>query len=208
MYVPGEYYIVPNGVDVKIFSPDGDKYPEMSNKSILFVGRMDPRKGLHRLLRAFVFVKEKMPGTVLFVVGGGSRISEYKKMAVRYGIADSVLFKGEVTRSLLAKYFRSCTVYTSPAEGGESFGLVLIEALASGAPVVASDIAGYNEVVQNGRNGILVDTADPETYAAALLRVLQDGKLREKLVSQGFKDVNSTYRWDVIVRQIEQFYRA
>ena len=208
MYVPGDYYIVPLGIDAKRFSPVGDKHPEMDNGSILFVGRLDPRKGLQRLLKAFVLVKQAMPGTRVFVVGGGNRVSKYKKMAVSYGIDDSILFKGAVSNSILAKYFRSCTVFTSPAEGGESFGLVLIEAMASGVPVVASDIAGYDEVVENGRNGILVDTADPERYAAALLRVLQEGKTREKLVSQGLRDVNSRYRWDVIAPQIEQFYLA
>jgi phosphatidylinositol alpha-mannosyltransferase len=208
MYVPGEYYIVPLGVDVKRFSRDGDKYPEMKNKSILFVGRMDPRKGLHRLLRSFVLVREKMPDARLFIVGGGPGAEKYRRMVDSHGIADSVLFRGQVSNSHLAKYFRSCTVYTSPAEGGESFGLVLIEAMASGVPVVASDIAGYNEVVQNGRNGVLVDTADPDKYAAALLHVLQDGKLRKNLVSEGLKDIETRYRWDVIARQIEQFYFA
>ncbi len=208
MYVPGDYHIVPLGIDVKRFSPVGDKYPEMDRGSILFVGRMDPRKGLQRLLKAFVHVKEKMPDTRIFVVGGGNRISKYKKMAASYGIDDSIQFKGAVSNSVLAKYFRSCTVFTSPAEGNESFGLVLIEAMASGVPVVASNIAGYNEVIYSGRNGILVDTADPEGYAAALLHVLQDGKLRKNLVSQGLKDIKSRYRWDIIARRVEQFYFA
>ncbi|UCG29427.1 MAG: glycosyltransferase family 4 protein [candidate division WOR-3 bacterium] len=206
MYVPGKYHIVPLGVDNARFTPDGERYSEMGGDSILFVGRMDPRKGLHRLLRAFVHVKREMDSAKLFVVGGGPRFPQYEKMVDDAGIRDSVFFRGVVPGSLLPKYFRSATVYTSPAEGGESFGLVLIEGMASGVPVIASRIAGYSEVVENGRNGILVDTADPRAYAEVLLRVLKSARLRRNLVSEGLRDVKSKYLWDIVGRRVEGFY--
>ena len=206
MYIPGKYHIVPLGIDVRRFAPRGDKCAEIGRNSILFVGRMDPRKGLHRLLRAFTVVKREMPDALLFIVGSGPARAKYERMAVDYGVGDSVIFKGVVAISQLPEYFRSATVYTSPAEGGESFGLVLIEAMASGVPVVASSIAGYDEVIENGRNGILLDTDDPAAYAESLLNVLQSAKLRRTLIAEGLKDVTTKYSWDIIGRRIERFY--
>ncbi len=206
MYIPGKYHIVPLGIDVRRFTPRGDKYAEIGRNSILFVGRMDPRKGLHRLLRAFAVVKREMPDAMLFVVGSGPAHAKYERMAADYGGRDAVIFKGMVSISELPGYFRSATVYTSPAEGRESFGLVLIEAMASGVPVIASKIPGYDEVVENGRNGILIDTDDPGAYAEALLNVLQSTKLRRNLIAEGLKDVKTKYRWDIIGRRVEGFY--
>jgi phosphatidylinositol alpha-mannosyltransferase len=206
MYIPGTYHIVPLGIDVRRFTPQGDKCSEIARNSILFVGRMDPRKGLHRLLRAFRVVKREMPDAVLYVVGSGPAHAKYERMAVDYGIRDAIVFKGAVSISQLPEYFRSATVYTSPAEGGESFGLVLLEAMASGAPVVASRIAGYDEVIEDGRNGLMVDTDDPAAYSECLLKVLQSAKLRHSLIAEGLKDVTTKYSWDIIGRRIEQFY--
>jgi phosphatidylinositol alpha-mannosyltransferase len=206
MYIPGKYHIVPLGIDVRRFTPRGDKYAEIGRNSILFVGRMDSRKGLHRLLRAFAVVMREVPDARLFVVGSGAARAKYERMADDYGIKDGVIFRGPASISELPEYFRSATVYTSPAEGGESFGLVLIEAMASGTPVVASCISGYDEVIENGRNGMLVDTADPLAYAECLLKVLQGAKLRRGLISEGLKDVRTKYNWDIVGRRIEQFY--
>jgi phosphatidylinositol alpha-mannosyltransferase len=206
MYVPGEYHIVPLGIDIKRFTPHGTRHVGMGQNSILFVGRMDFRKGLHRLIRAFAVVMREVPDARLFVVGSGAARAKYERMADDYGIKDGVIFTGPASISELPEYFRSATVYTSPAEGGESFGLVLIEAMASGTPVVASCISGYDEVIENGRNGMLVDTADPPAYAECLLKVLQGAQLRRGLISEGLKDVRTKYNWDIVGRRIEQFY--
>ena len=208
MYIPGEYHVVPLGIDVDRFTPHGNRFTGMGSNSILFVGRMDPRKGLHRLLRAFAIVMREIPEARLFVVGGGAARAKYERMALEYSVKDGVIFKGVVSASELPGYFRSATLYTSPAEGGESFGLVLIEAMASGIPVVASRISGYDEVIEHGRNGMLVDTADASAYAGCLVKVLQSTRLRRNLIAEGLNDIRTQYSWDIIGRRIERFYHG
>jgi phosphatidylinositol alpha-mannosyltransferase len=206
MYIPGEYHVVPLGIDISRFTPHGAKCTGIGENSILFVGRLDPRKGLIRLLRAFALVRREMPEASLFVVGSGTAYQKYIRIAHDYDLSDAVFFAGSVSVSRLPEYFRSATVYTSPATGGESFGLVLLEAMASGIPVVASRIAGYDEVIEDGHNGLMVDTDDPTAYAGCLLKVLRNAKLRRRLVTKGLNDVMTKYRWDIVGRRIERFY--
>ena len=206
MYIPGEYHVVPLGIDIGRFTPHGTKCTGIGENSILFVGRFDPRKGLIRLLRAFALVRREMPEASLFVVGSGTAYQKYIRIAHDYDLSDAVFFAGSVSVSRLPEYFRSATVYTSPATGGESFGLVLLEAMASGIPVVASRIAGYDEVIEDGHNGLMVDTYDPAAYARCLLNVLRNAKLRRRLIAQGLNDVMTKYRWDIVGRRIERFY--
>lgn len=206
MYIPGEYHVVPLGIDIERFTPHGNKCADMRENSILFVGRLDPRKGLIRLLRAFALVRREMPEACLFVVGSGAARKKYMKIVDEYDLSDAVIFAGPVPASRLPEYFRSAAVYTSPATGGESFGLVLLEAMASGVPVVASRIAGYDEVIEDGRNGLMVDTDDPAAYAGCLLKVLGNVQLRRRLAARGLNDVMTKYRWEIIGRRIERFY--
>lgn len=205
-YIPGEYTIIPCGVDTERFNPFGRKMPDIPENSILFLGRFDRRKGLHRLLRAFIYVRKNIKDVKLIIVGKGPLEDYYKKMAEDMGISKWIEFKGFATPEDIPKYYRSAGVYTSPAEGGESFGIVLIEAMASGAPVVASNIQGYNGVVQNGRNGLLVDTDNPQEYADALSSILRDSVLRKSLIQNALRDVKNIYSWDVVGKKIESLY--
>jgi len=206
IYIPGYYHVISQGVDIDRFNPKGKKLKDMMEDSVLFVGRLDQRKGLHRLLKAFVHVKEKVQNANLFVVGGGPLRNKYLKMAKEYAIEKSVHFLGYVSNEMLPTYYRSTTVYTSPAEGRESFGIVLVEAMASGTAVIASDIAGYDKVIDNGRNGLLVDTDNPNEYGRALIEVLENSRLRKNLVDGGLRDVSTKYSWDIIARRYERLY--
>ncbi len=205
-YIPGPYYIIPNGVDDERFTPTGKKLKKMDGNSILFVGRLDRRKGLHRLLKAFVHVKKKVKDAKLFVVGKGPLRNLYKKMVQELGIEKEVEFEGFVSEEMIPVYFRSAKVYTSPAEGGESFGIVLIEAMASATPVVASNIAGYRDVIKNGVNGVLVDTNDSQKYAEILVEILKNSRFRHQLITAGLEDVKKKYSWKVVSKRIENLY--
>lgn len=130
------------------------------------------------------------------------------KLARKLNIGAHVSFVGSGIGIPIARYLRSAMVYTSPAVCGESFGIVLIEAMASGAPVIASNIAGYNKVIEDGRNGLLVDTADREVYADAIVRLLKDGTARKRMIAEGLRDVRTKYSWDLVARKIERLYRA
>jgi len=205
-YIPGKYVTIPAGVDTKSFKSVGDTIPDIPTNSILFLGRLDRRKGLDRLLHAFVYVKKNVKDVKLIIVGKGPLESYYKKMAEDIGVSNYVEFRGFAPIEDIPRYYRSSGVYTSPAKGGESFGIVLIEAMACGIPVVASNIQGYNEIVKNGKNGILVNTDNSREYAKALIQVLEDARLRRYLLRNALIDVKNIYSWNVVGKQIENLY--
>ncbi|HID93333.1 MAG TPA: glycosyltransferase family 1 protein [bacterium (Candidatus Stahlbacteria)] len=205
-HFPGYYRIIPNGVDVERFNPKVPPIPEFtsSNPKILFVGRLEPRKGLQHLLAAFPFIKKELPNVELIVVGTGPQAQKYQKIA-EHELGGAVKFVGYVTPKDLPSYYRSCDVYCSPAVGGEAFGIVLLEAMASGTPVVASNIEGYKEVVRDGYNGLLANPLDPRATASAIVKVLKDRALRRKLQENG-RSFAESYSWRNVAKQVEQFY--
>ena len=205
-HFPGYYRIIPNGVNVARFNPEVPIIPELvsPNPKILFVGRLESRKGLQHLLAAFPFIKKEIPNAGLMVVGTGPQAKKYQKLAERE-FKGAVKFVGYVTPEDLPSYYRSCDVYCSPATGGEAFGIVLLEAMASGTPVVASNIEGYKGVIKDGYNGLLVNPFDPKALAYAIVRVLKDHALRKTLQEDG-RSFAESYSWGNVAKQVEQFY--
>ncbi len=206
-YFPGDYRIVPNGVDLARFSPEGPVHPvyrDLSGPAVLFLGRMEPRKGPHLLLAAFVRLAEQMPDVHL-VMGGDGPLRETLIQQVPPHLRHRVHFPGHVPFEDLPKLYRGATVYTSPAVGGETFGLVLLEAMASGVPVVAAGNPGYREVIRNGVNGLLVDVRDREAYARALGTLLHDPAKRQAFVREGLATARR-FSWDAVARKVEAIY--
>jgi phosphatidylinositol alpha-mannosyltransferase len=186
-HLPADYMIIPNGVDTDRFCLDTPCRPELKDgkKNIVFVGRLEKRKGVPYLLEAFVKVKKLLPDTRLLIVGPGKVMRKQCDRIVAENRLDDVRFTGFVHGSELPGYYRSADVFCSPALYGESFGIVLLEAMASGAPVVASDITGYNSVVTHEKDGLLVPPADPDRLAEALVRILTEEGLRDRLTAAG-----------------------
>ncbi len=204
-HYPGRYVLVPNGIDLTRFRPDGPLPPlNLRRPVILYLGRMEPRKGFPLLLEAFRRVKRRLPEATLLAVGGGAYLETYRRR-VPPELRNSVHFTGFVPARDLPAYYRYADLYTSPAIGGETFGIVLLEAMASGTPVVASDIPGYRQVITPGRNGLLVDVRNPEAYAEALVAVLSRPALAERLRREGLRTARR-YAWPEIARQVEQVY--
>jgi len=205
-HYPGRYRIIPNGVDVHRFTPEGPMPSDpFSRPILLFVGRMEPRKGFPYALRAFQELKRRIPTATLVAIGTGRLLETYRQM-VPSELRDAVHFLGFVEPDRLPQYYRWADVYTSPAIGGETFGIVLLEAMACGTPVVAADIPGYRQVIQHGRNGLLVNVRDPKTYAEALWNVLEDERFRAQLIEEGLKTAMA-HAWDRIAEQIEALYK-
>ncbi|MEZ4521108.1 MAG: glycosyltransferase family 4 protein [Thermomicrobiales bacterium] len=205
-HFPGDYEIVPNGIDLDRFRPDVApiyKYLD-GKKNILFVGRYDePRKGFVHLLRAFPIVKTQFPDARLIVVGRGDiqkAIAQVDSMGL-----SNVEFVGAVRSADLPRYYATCDVYCAPSTGRESFGIVLLEALATGAPVVASNIPGYAGVVTHGETAVLTKVADPQGLALSIVRVLADEGLRESLQENGLRHVKR-FGWNVVARQLLDVY--
>jgi len=206
-YFGGDYRIIPNGVDVSRFNPFNEPIKELTDGAlnVLFVGRPDPRKGLEYLLRAMDTVSAGCKSKVrLVVIGDGPKRAMYEAMVDgRHG--DSIVFLGSVSRDLLPRYFSSASVFCSPATGNESFGIVLLEAMASGVPIVASDIPGYRTVVSSGEEGLLTRARDHKALADAILRLLNDEKLRAAMGARG-REKALNYSWSKVADQIEDYY--
>jgi len=201
----GDYTIIPNGVDIGRFSIAAPA-PTRGNGTfnILFVGRLEPRKGAKFLFRAMPQILREVPEARLVVVGSGP-LSGYYRSHLTDDVADRVTFAGRVSGEVLASHYAGADVFCSPAMGGESFGIVLIEAMAAGAVVVASDIAGYRDVVSDGATGLLVRRGDPDSIAGAIVRLARDGDLRERLVESARSEVRQ-YSWDRVTRRILDVY--
>jgi phosphatidylinositol alpha-mannosyltransferase len=207
-YVPGDYRIIPCGVDLDRFRPGLAPLPEplRERPTILFLGRLDGRKGIKVLLAAMPAVLKAVPDAQLVVVGRGPEENAARRLATRLGIDPAVRFVGRVERGDLPRYYCGCDVYCAPTLGGETLGIVLLEAMASGAPVVASDIPGYDETVQGNRDGLLVPPGQPPALAAALVRLLGDGELRRRLAASGIARARG-YSWPKIALRTEDYYR-
>jgi phosphatidylinositol alpha-mannosyltransferase len=206
-YFPGEYSIVPNGVDVERFEL-ARPLSELDDGgfNILFVGRMEPRKGTKFLLKAMPAILDAVPNARLVVVGGGPLASYYESHMLER-CREHIEFTGFVSGDLLARYYASADVFCSPATGGESFGIVLLEAMAAGAAIVASDISGYREVVEGERTGLLVTPGSPDSIANAVIRLARRPDIRERLTARAHEAVKR-YAWLRVTQEILSEYES
>lgn len=202
--VPGEVEIVPNGVDVERFAAGGPRPDGLPDgRIVLWVNRLDPQKGFPVAVRAFARVAAEMMDVHLVVAGDGRDRDETQLLSE----ADRrrVVMLGSVPHERLPAYHAAADAFVSPATGQESFGIVLVEAMAAGVPVVATDIPGYREVVRDGVEGLLVPPNDPEALARALRRVLSEPELSFELGRSG-RVRAATFSWGVVAPRIEAIY--
>lgn len=206
-YFPGSYDIIPNGIDVTRFRTPAPRPLDLEGKDpyILFVGRFEERKGLPILLRAFAEVKSRVPNAHLVVVGAGGRRKDYEEWIAERGVQD-VHFAGYIPDERLPDYYQHAAVFCAPNTGNESFGIVLLEAMAAGCPVVASNIEGFAELVVYGAHGLLVAPSSPRALADVLTRVLTDEKLRTSFASRGEDHVDQ-FDWPVVADRVLTYYR-
>jgi phosphatidylinositol alpha-mannosyltransferase len=197
---------IPNGVDVESFSSAAmlDGYPR-PGRSVLFLGRFDePRKGMSVLLGALPRLVESFPDVEVLVVGRGD---EEELTSDAGPLAGHLRFLGLVNDAEKASAMRSADVYCAPNTGGESFGIVLVEAMAAGTAVVASDLDAFRRVLQDGSAGRLVPVDDPAALAAALIDVLTDDVARRRYTDAASKAVRK-YDWSVVAREILRVYET
>jgi phosphatidylinositol alpha-mannosyltransferase len=205
-YFPGPYEIIPNGIDLDQFGPNVEPVGRFldGRPNILFVGRYnESRKGLKYLLQALPIVRQAFPTCRLLVVGPGNP-GRFERLIERRGL-DNVVFVGSVPKRWLPSYYATCDVFCAPSTGRESFGIVLLEAMASGKPVVATDIRGYTAVIRHGAEGLLVEPKDPEALATALVHNLADVDLRRRLGRAG-RERAEHYAWPAIAGRILATY--
>jgi phosphatidylinositol alpha-mannosyltransferase len=196
--------IIPNGCDTELFAgaePAEDLPP---GRRVLWVGRLDPQKGFGVAVRAFAELAAEVPDVVFVVAGDGRDRNAVASVAP--DVRARVVMLGTVPHDHLPRYHAAADAFVAPALGQESFGVVLVEAMAAGLPIVATDISGYREVVRPDVEGLLVPTDDPPAVAAALRRVLTDRELADRLGHAG-RARAELFRWPVVVEQIESAYR-
>lgn len=209
-HLPGDYRIIPNGIDTQQFCLDAPQRKEFADGkiNILFVGRLEQRKGLGYLLNACAKIKNSLHNSRLIIVGPGTMLRHrYEKLVKDMGLTDNVVFVGFVPSDELPSYYRSADIFCAPATGGESFGIVLLEAMACGKPVVATNIQGYASVLANGEEGLLVPPRDAKSLAHALLSLLNDKNLRLKMGAKG-RIKAEKYSWPNISRQVMDYYNS
>jgi phosphatidylinositol alpha-mannosyltransferase len=200
--IGGRWVVVPNGVDVERFATaePADIGP---GTKLLFVGRLDERKGFPIAVEAFEMLAADRPDLRLVVVGDGPQRGAIDRLDAK--LRDRVTMLGRVPNAEIHRVHAACDLYLGPSIGGESFGYVLAEAMAAGLPVVASDTPGYDEVVRNEVEGLLVPPKDPVALAAGAARVLDDPELAARLGRAG-RQRAKLYDWPVVVDRLEEIY--
>lgn len=208
-YLPGDYVVIPNGINVAHFGGQDvcalDRYQD-GRLNVLFVGRLEHRKGFKYLLRAWPLVRRALPNARLLVVGAYSK--RHKRPFVLYARQQGirgVRFVGHVNYDDLARYYRTADVFCAPSTGFESFGIVLLEGMAAGVPVVASDIPGYRSVLDDGVQGTLVEPCSSQPLAEAIIDLLRDPERRAQM-SQAGQLKAAAYDWSRVALRVLDFY--
>jgi phosphatidylinositol alpha-mannosyltransferase len=201
-YFPGEYVITPNGIDTRRFAsvaPLGAT-PGAPRRSVLFLGRLESRKGLEVLIRAMAGLADL--DVSLVVAGSGPEKRSARALARRLGVRTKWL--GRVSEEDKPRIYRSADVYCAPALGGESFGIVLLEAMAAGTPVVCSDLSAFRAVTNGAAQ--LATAGDAPALARALRAVLTDPVRAAEMRSLSHREAER-YSWSALVGDIEAVYR-
>jgi phosphatidylinositol alpha-mannosyltransferase len=208
-HLGGDAVIIPNGVHVDVFAtgPGLPGYTRgVGGPTIGFLGRYDePRKGLPVLLEAMRTVVRRHPGARLLIVGRGD--ADDLRELISEDLRPHVVLLGELSEADKAAFLRSVDVYCAPNLLGESFGVVLIEAMAAGAPIVASDLESFARVLEDGAAGVLVRRGDADALAGALCSLLDDPARRAELSARG-AEVATGYDWQVLARRILAVYET
>ena len=194
--------ILPNGTDVAVFA-GADPAPLPPGRKLLFVGRLEPRKGFSVAVDAFARLASDYPDLRLVVVGKGAEQDVVDRLEP--SVRARVDMMGFVGGADLPGFHRAADIFLAPSTGNESFGIVLVEAMAAGLPVIASDIPGYRDVTRSGVEGLLVPPGDAGALAGAIRRVLDDPALANSLGRRGAERARQ-FDWSEIVHQLEDIY--
>lgn len=204
-YFPSEYRIIPNGVEVEAFQ-QATPFPEFRDGkvNILFVGRAEPRKGLFTLAQAYAKLKKRRENIRLVLCSSGPQLPAVRALLRAERVGD-VFFAGRVSDEEKRRWYKTADICCAPSTGRESFGIVLLEAMAAGRPIVASDIHGYKTVVQRNVSALLVEPKDSGALAEALERLVDDPELRAKMGAAGRRR-SRQYDWQHVTSELAEYY--
>lgn len=197
--------VIGNGVDVTSFKPD----PKIDREkfSVLYTGRLVYRKGLVDLVKSAEYVCKEYPNTSFILTGGGALRPTLEKLVHGLKLENNFSFLGFVTHTELIRHYQTDTIYVLPSYY-EGLPTTVLEAMACGMPVVATNIPGTDEAIADGKNGVLVPPREPKRLAEAILRLLDDEELRTGLGANARKHIVNNYDWGIITDKIEKVYMA
>jgi phosphatidyl-myo-inositol alpha-mannosyltransferase len=200
--------VIPNGIEIDRFHPGHAPIRHLRDGriNVLFVGRLEKRKGLTDLLQAYQYLHERAPETRLIVVGDGPLRSRVESFVEDRRLEDVVL-AGYVPDEVLPRYYATADIFCAPATGSESFGIVLLEAMASGLPVVATEIPGYLSVLDPGHDSLTVKPGAAAELGAALTVLARHAELRSRLAAVGIAKARR-YSWREVTAQVIEVYQT
>lgn len=212
-------FLIPNGVDDKKFHPMNkeemrEKYGFPQNKKIILTicpGHFRGRKpssyetGYPNLIEAFAELTKEFPNLQLMFIGEGHKREEFKTLAIKKGIVDKLTFLGFIPHEELPDYLGMADVFIRPSVG-EGLGIAFIEAMACGVPVIGTNVGGIPDVIEHGRNGLLVSPYDFRDISNALRMLLEDETIGRRFIEEGLKTVEQKFRWDAIYDEIKKIY--
>jgi phosphatidylinositol alpha-mannosyltransferase len=200
--------VIPNGIDFNEFNDDIKPYKRFNDGkiNILFLGRLEERKGLIYLLEAYKVLQEEFDNLRLIVVGDGP-LKKNCQDFVKHNELKNVVFEGQKTGKTALRYFKTCDIYCSPAIFGESFGIVLLEAMASKKPVCGFSNLGYKELLKGTKGEeFLAEPRDSDGLADILKKLVESEKLRKDMGAWGYKEAEK-YSWENVADQVLEFYK-
>lgn len=196
--------VIPNGIESLQYSSAQPTIHWRNPHTLGFIGRFEePRKGLQILLDALPIIARFVPDVRLLVAGPGDGDELIKKLDI--GLRNRIVFLGFLSEQEKASFLKSINIYVAPNTGGESFGIILTEALSAGTPVVGSDIPAFKAVLENGEAGLLFKNEDSADLAKVLIGLLRNDELQQSLSSKG-KLSSQKYDWQVVADQILSVY--
>lgn len=209
--------IIPMGVDLSAFSPAKKddsirKKLGISGEFIFTVGRMAEKKGFKYLIDAMPRILEKLPKAKLVMIGDGPERQRLEQQAKELKLEKSVIFAGKVTHKELENWYPTADVFVLPSivtkEGDtEGLGVVFLEAIASGTPIIGSNVGGIPDIIRHNETGLLVPEKDSNAVAEAIVNVLTDRKLKEKLTKNAMEFVKERFTWDIVADRFAELFR-
>lgn len=196
--------IVPNGIDLSFYKPPTRRSDNRKSKTVFYVGRLEPRKGVKYLLQAFQLLQQKQPDVKLIIAGDGPDREKLEELAADLELR-GVQFVGYITNEEKRRYLQSTDLFCAPALHGESFGIVLLEAMACGLVTVAGDNPGYASVMRGLGAVSLVNPKHFAEFARRLELLLHENDLRSLWRTWAADDVQQ-YDWDKVIQQYEEVY--
>lgn len=208
----GKVEVIPMGVDVERFwSAQSDDHKQASDTpSVLYVGRLIDWKGLDYLIEAFAIVSQRVPRVQLVIGGEGPEEEKLKQQVKNLGLTESVHFVGFIENKELSRYYHDAAVFVLPSiqtEGQtEGLGVVLLEAMACGTPVIGSDVGGIPDIIRDGWNGYLVKERSPHELAERIVALLENPAVREQFEENGLRTVHEYFSWHQISTRFARNY--